>query len=228
MKAPAQIPTTTTTESEEVSVPAPVIQKAPGIIFASDGNSFQKDTDAMDEMRTRKLDPETWMVARSPKNDGFCLMTFRFAMERDARRKSEIESARNANKKPMRYFRVKFGVSIDPLKPDQATQPILVNGEVITITLGRQYILPESYIEVLENARTLNIMPATSSESDTNFLKTKDGKAYEIRGHKDRVAWTRLEEVTREDYLKERARNQDVFRDWQIRTGKEAEQASQD
>ena len=227
MKAAAQTPTTTETETEEVA--APVTQKAiPGIIFANDGNSFPKESDAMDDMRSRKLDPETWMVARSPKNDGFCLMTFRFAMERDARRRSEIENARNSNKKPMKYFRVKFGASIDPLKQDQATQPLLVNGEVISISLGKVYILPESYIEVLENARTLNIIPATSSESDTNFLKTKDGKAYEIRGHKERVAWTRMEEVSKADYEKERSHNRDLFRDWQIRTGKEAEQASQD
>jgi hypothetical protein len=227
MKAAAQTPTTTETETEEVA--EPVMQKSiPGIIFANDGNSFPKESDAMDDMRSRKLDPETWMVARSPKNDGFCLMTFRFAMERDARRRSEIENARNSNKKPMKYFRVKFGASIDPLKQDQATQPLLVNGEVISISLGKVYILPESYIEVLENARTLNIIPATSSEGDTNFLKTKDGKAYEIRGHKERVAWTRMEEVSKADYEKERSHNRDLFRDWQIRTGKEAEQASQD
>ena len=153
---------------------------------------------------------------------------FRFAMERDVRKRAEVENARNANKKPMKYFKVRFGVSIDPLKQDQATQPILVNGEVISVTLGKVYILPESHIEVLENTRVPNIMPATSSESDTNFLKTKDGKAYEIRGHKDRVAWTKMEEVTKKEYEKERARNRDLFRDWQIRTGKEAEQASQD
>ena len=176
------------------------------IISAGDGRGFVSETEALAEMRLRKLDTALWTIARNPNGDGFCLVTFKKIVELQRQRDSDARRQIGAGGKPPVYIEVHFGPNMDPSKPDKQTETIMVNGAPRLITLGMKAIITDADLEVIEHATVENWVPKD----------TPDGRPVMQAGYKPRVSVTVLRRnVSKAEYEADRKKNTERFNQFQ-------------
>jgi len=200
-------------EKSQTSAPAQEAQKT-SIHFSPTGSGWDNAADAQAWFRQQQLDSDKWAVARSPRGDGYCIMTFRALEELRRSREEESRSAAAVQKTPMKYHKVRIGTSADADKKDMLTLPIGLNGQFTALMLNSQCILSEAQIEVLENARTENWVPLPDGGPD--------GKTFVKRGFKDRINYSVLGPATQKEWSEYQAKNKTRFDSFV------AEQASKD
>ena len=186
--------------------------KAPEQPFRLNANNqpWPTEEEARNEMRVQGLSPDTWTVARAVQGDGFCLMTFKYIVEMQARR--DRESLKVADKTPMKFFKISVHTTADPLKQDQISQPVVVNGELLMLFLNSKTIVKQPFLEALNNSLRPNMVP------------NKDGKEHDttrIIGWRGRVNYSIDGEATEAEYRDYAAKNKDRFEKFQIERTRE-------
>jgi len=192
--------------------------KAPtqSIVFNTDSLPWTTEAEAANEMRARRLDRETWMIARAPQGDGWVLMTFKYALEQQQRR--DRESIQVAKSTPQKYWHIKVDTSADISKEGQIAQPVMVNGELLVLYLNSAAIVSDQFLEALNNSVRPNMQPRTNR---------KDGDTFEIIGWKGRINFSVLKEATKAEYDEYSSRNKDRFERFQLERSREGQQTSQ-
>ncbi len=190
---------------EKAQTPTPAVTESASdsIYFAPDGSGWDSAADAQAEFRQRQLDPGKWAVTRSPRGDGYCIMTFRNIVEMKRKMDDAAKNQAAATKTPMKFHHVRIGTSADVDKKDMLTLPIGLNGMFTSLMLNSRCILSEAQIEVLENARTENWVPLPDGGPD--------GKTFVKRGLKDRVNYSILEPATQKEWQDYQAKNKTRF-----------------
>ena len=183
----------------------------PPYILNSDGNPFPTEQEAAAEFRQRKLSHDTWMIARSSlAGGGYCLMTFKYAMEQNAKRQREATQAKPAA--PMKYWRLKVLTSGDPYKPNQVSHTVIVNGEIRMLYLNSEPIVNDAFREALDNAIRPNLQPTTDR---------RDGETTRQVGWRHRINYSIIGEATKTEYDEYCKRNKDRFARFQIERTRE-------
>ena len=188
--------------------------KNTSIHFSPTGSGWDNAADAQAWFRQQQLDTDKWAVAKSPRGDGYCIMTFRALEDLRRAREEEARATASAQKAPMKYHKVRIGTSADSDKKDMLTLPIGLNGMFTSLMLNSQCFLSEAQIEVLENARTENWVPLPDGGPD--------GKTFVKRGLKDRINYSILGPATQKEWSEYQAKNKTRFDSFV------AEQASKD
>ena len=183
------------------------------VILNADNLPWHTEQEAANEFRMQDLKHDTWTVARAPGGEGFCLMTFRHILE--LQRHRDQESMQRASLVPKKYWKIKVLTSADPLKQDQVSHPVLVNGELKVLFLNHNAIIEDSFLECLNNSVRPNLVPKTGRP---------DGDMTEAVGWRGRINFSVIGEATEAEWQAYRANNKDRFERFQIERSKEPQQ----
>jgi hypothetical protein len=178
---------------------AQVEQASDSIYFATNGAGWDSASDAQAEFRQRQLDPGKWAVTRSPRGDGYCIMTYRTILDIKQKVADKLLATAAANKAARKYHHVRIGTNADADKKDTLTLTIGLNGQFTSLMLNSKCILSDVQIEVLENARVENWVPLPNGGMD--------GKTFVQRGMKDRVNFSILGPATEQEWKEYQDKN---------------------
>jgi len=196
-------------ETVEVSDGEIKAQSSP-FIFNANNEPFKNPDEAKNEFRVRKLSTDTWTIIRTQSGDGFVIAKIVWVYEQAIKRQNEGIKKPDAG--PRKYWKISVHASGDPLKPDQISQPVVVNGEVKILYLNSKAIVDDCFLEVLNNSVRPNMAPRTGR---------KDGDTFELIGWKSRVNFSVIGEATQAEYDEYSKKNKDRFDKFQLEQAKE-------
>jgi len=186
-------------KAKDATPEAQVEQASDSIYFANNGSGWDSASDAQAEFRQRQLDPGKWAVTRSPRGDGYCIMTYRAIIEMKQKREEEARATASANKAPRKYHHVRIGTNADADKKDTLTLTLGLNGQFTSLMLNSKCILSDVQLEILDNARVENWVPLPNGGMD--------GKTFSQRGMKDRVNFSILGPATEQEWKEYQDKN---------------------
>jgi len=179
----------------------------PDIMLGPNGAGFASTDLAKFAMRERQLSDEVWGIASAPGGTGYCIMKLKKMLQLTEERKRMEAEARNANRAPMKYVRVRFNTVGNPNRPDVLTETITLNGMRNVVTLGEEGIISEAELEIIEHARTKKYQALT---------KKRDGMPLQEVGWQDRLSISIMKrDVPVEEYLEYRRKNNALIQQFQ-------------
>lgn len=144
------------------------------IKLAKDGNPFQNPEAAEKFIKDNELNPEIWGVMKH--NGGHAVATYRHISE--LQEAAAVEAAKpKTSRVAETYSRVEF--SAKGSENDLPYVPLSKNGKQLRIQRSKQVVLPNSYLEIADNASHPQWEP--SDKPDQPMKKTGTIQRYQYR-----------------------------------------------